>query len=130
FWAGVIGGAFLTTSTHGTDQYMVQRYLCSKNSRQAAKALLTSGAIVFAQFIMFLMIGVMLFVFYNQRALPADISPDRVFSYFIVTELPSGVIGLVIAAMLAAAMSSSLNALASTTVADFYQPLTRHARSE
>jgi SSS family solute:Na+ symporter len=130
FWAGVIGGAFLTTSTHGTDQYMVQRYLCGKNARQAATALLTSGVIVFAQFVMFLTIGVMLFVFYSQQPLPPDISPDRVFSYFIVTQLPVGVIGLVIAAMLAAAMSSSLNALASTTLTDFYQPLFAPNRSE
>ncbi|MEK6303449.1 MAG: sodium:solute symporter [Acidobacteriota bacterium] len=131
FWAGVIGGAFLTTSTHGTDQYMVQRYLCSKDARQAAKALLASGAIVFAQFVMFLMIGVMLFVFYGRyRTLPADISADRVFSHFIVNELPTGVVGLVIAAMLAAAMSSSLNALASTSITDFYQPLFAPKRSE
>lgn len=124
FWAGVIGGAFLTTSTHGTDQYLVQRYLCSKDSRQAAKALLASGVVVFAQFLMFLLIGVMLFVFYSRyKTLPADISADRVFSHFIVNELPTGVIGLVIAAMLAAAMSSSLNALASTSITDFYQPL-------
>ena len=124
FWAGVIGGAFLTTSTHGTDQYLVQRYLCSKDSRQAAKALLASGVVVFVQFLMFLLIGVMLFVFYSRyRTLPADISADRVFSHFIVNELPTGVIGLVIAAMLAAAMSSSLNALASTSITDFYQPL-------
>lgn len=124
FWAGVIGGAFLTTSTHGTDQYLVQRYLCSKDSRQAAKALLASGVIVFAQFVMFLLIGVMLFVFYSRyQTLPPEISADRVFSHFIVNELPTGVIGLVIAAMLAAAMSSSLNALASTSITDFYQPL-------
>jgi SSS family solute:Na+ symporter len=131
FWAGVIGGAFLTTSTHGTDQYMVQRYLCGKNPRQAAAALLTSGVVVFFQFVMFLLIGVMLFVFYRQYpTLPADISPDRIFSHFIVNELPTGVIGLVIAAMLAAAMSSSLNALASTSLTDFYQPLVAPNRSE
>ncbi len=124
FWAGVIGGAFLTTATHGTDQYMVQRYLCAKNSRQAKVALLASGAVVFAQFIMFLLIGVMLFVFYRQsQTLPEGITADRVFSHFIINELPVGVVGLVIAAMLAAAMSSSLSALASTTLADFYQPL-------
>jgi Na+/proline symporter len=110
---------------------MVQRYLCSKSARQASVALLTSGIVVFFQFVMFLMIGVLLFVFYHQYpTLPADISPDRIFSYFIVTELPTGVIGLVIAAMLAAAMSSSLNALASTSLADFYQPLIAPNRSE
>ena len=131
FWAGVIGGAFLTTATHGTDQYMVQRYLCGKNARQAAKALLASGAVVFTQFVMFLLIGVMLFVFYRQQPqLPEGITPDRVFSYFIVNELPTGVVGLVIAAMLAAAMSSSLNALASTTLTDFYQPLVARERSD
>ncbi len=131
FWAGVIGGAFLTTSTHGTDQYMVQRYLCSKGPRQAATALLTSGVVVFAQFVMFLLIGVMLFVFYQQnQILPEGLSADRVFSHFIVNELPVGVVGLVIAAMLAAAMSSSLNALASTSLTDFYQPLVAPNRSE
>lgn len=130
FWAGVIGGAFLTTSTHGTDQYMVQRYLCSKGPRQAAAALLVSGAVVFAQFIMFLLIGVLLFAFYQQHPLPADVTPDRVFSHFIVTQLPTGVVGLVIAAMLAAAMSSSLNALASTALKDFYQPLFAPDRTE
>ncbi|HSF25347.1 MAG TPA: sodium:solute symporter [Blastocatellia bacterium] len=131
FWAGVIGGAFLTTSTHGTDQYMVQRYLCSRDSRQAIKALLGSGVIVFVQFLMFLLIGVMLSVFYNRyKTLPADIGPDRVFSHFIVNELPAGVIGLVIAAMIAAAMSSSLNALASTSITDFYKPLVAPNRSE
>jgi Na+/proline symporter len=80
---------------------------------------------------MFLFIGVMLFVFYRQyQTLPADLSADRVFSHFIVNELPVGVVGLVIAAMLAAAMSSSLNALASTALADFYQPLVARQRSE
>jgi SSS family transporter len=132
FWAGVLGGAFLTTSTHGTDQYLVQRYLCSKNSRQAAMALLASGVVVFAQFVMFLLIGVMLFVFYRQQPakLPEGLSPDRIFSHFIVQELPPGIVGLVIAAMLAAAMSSSLNALASTALTDFYQPLFAKNKSD
>ena len=131
FWAGVIGGAFLTTSTHGTDQYMVQRYLCGKSTRQASAALLTSGIIVLVQFVVFLMIGVMLFVFYRQsQTLPADVTPDRMFSHFIVHELPVGIVGLVIAAMLAAAMSSSLNALASTALTDFYKPLFAPNRTE
>ncbi|HWP44269.1 MAG TPA: hypothetical protein VNO14_13580, partial [Blastocatellia bacterium] len=131
FWAGIIGGAFLTTSTHGTDQYLVQRYLCGKNARQATSALLVSGAIVFAQFVMFLFIGLMLFVFYRQHpTLPSGLGADRVFSHFIVNELPAGLVGLVVAAMLAAAMSSSLNALASTALADFYQPLIARGRSD
>jgi solute:Na+ symporter, SSS family len=129
FWSGVIGGAFLTTATHGTDQLMVQRYLCAKNSRQATAALLTSGVVIFAQFILFLLIGVMLFVFYRKfGGLPPEAvaKADRVFPHFIVTQLPVGVIGLVVAAIFAAAMStlsSSLNSLSATAVTDFYKPL-------
>jgi len=129
FWSGVIGGAFLTTATHGTDQLMVQRYLCARSSRQATAALLTSGLVIFAQFMLFLLIGVMLFVFYQKSAmLPAEVAAkaDRVFPHFIVTQLPNGLIGLVVAAIFAAAMStlsSSLNSLAATAVTDFYRPL-------
>jgi SSS family solute:Na+ symporter len=129
FWAGVLGGAFLTTATHGTDQLMVQRYLCSRTPQQASGALLASGAVIFAQFVLFLLIGVMLFVFYRQfPTLPETVMnrADRVFPHFIVTQLPSGIVGLVIAAIFAAAMStlsSSLNSLAATSLTDFYRPL-------
>jgi SSS family transporter len=129
FWSGVIGGAFLTTATHGTDQLMVQRYLCARNARQATLALLTSGVVILAQFGLFLLIGVMLFVFYQQTAaLPPEVAArsDRVFPHFIVTQLPVGLVGLVVAAIFAAAMStlsSSLNSLAATAVTDFYRPL-------
>ena len=136
FWSGVIGGAFLTTATHGTDQLMVQRYLCARNSRQATLALLTSGAVIFAQFILFLLIGVMLFVFYQKVAvLPPEVAAkaDRVFPHFIVTQLPTGLIGLVVAAIFAAAMStlsSSLNSLSATAVTDFYRPLFARDKSD
>lgn len=136
FWSGVIGGAFLTTATHGTDQLMVQRYLCSRNARQATGALLASGVVVFAQFVLFLLIGVMLFVFYHDfPILPADVATraDRVFPHFIVTQLPHGLVGLVIAAIFAAAMStlsSSLNSSAATAVTDFYRPLLAPDRSD
>ncbi len=129
FWSGVIGGAFLTTATHGTDQLMVQRYLCARSPRQATAALLTSGVVIFAQFVLFLLIGVMLFVFYQKSSvLPPEVAAkaDRVFPHFIVTQLPHGLIGLVAAAIFAAAMStlsSSLNSLAATAVTDFYRPL-------
>ncbi len=134
FWAGIIGGAFLTTATHGTDQLMVQRYLCAKSPRQAKVALLTSGAIVFAQFVLFLMIGVGLYVFYNHFP-PANAFArnDRVFPFFIVNELPVGVVGLVIAAIFAAAMStlsSSLNSSATTSLTDFYRPLMKPGASD
>src|SRR4030095_1069406 len=63
-WAGLLGGCFLTMSTHGTDQYLVQRYLCTDKPRRAAAALLSSGAVVVGQFIWFLFFGVLLFSFY------------------------------------------------------------------
>ncbi|MFN6204382.1 MAG: sodium:solute symporter [Acidobacteriota bacterium] len=135
FWSGVIGGAFLTTATHGTDQLMVQRYLCSNSTRQARGALLTSGAVIFVQFLLFLLIGVMLYVFYTGHApgeiasftLDGRLQTDRIFPHFIVTHLPVGVVGLVMAAIFAAAMStlaSSLNSSAATAVGDFYSPMT------
>jgi SSS family transporter len=135
FWAGIIGGAFLTTATHGTDQLMVQRYLCSRSARQATGALLASGAVVFAQFVLFLFIGVMLFAFYQHSALPPEVASraDRVFPHFIVTQLPPGLVGLVVAAIFAAAMStlsSSLNSSAATALTDFYRPLMARGRSD
>ena len=135
FWSGVIGGAFLTTATHGTDQLMVQRYFCADTEHSARKALLWSGAVVFAQFVLFLVIGVMLYVYYTQHA-PGDIAEfmrdgrvqtDRIFPYFIVRHLPPGIVGLVLAAIFAAAMStlsSSLNSSSAAAVNDFYIPAT------
>jgi Na+/proline symporter len=133
FWAGLIGGCFLTMSTHGTDQYLVQRYLCTDRPKRAAAALLTSGAIVLGQFIGFLFIGILLFAFYHPftdaayTSAPATAFPfsggDRVFPDFITRHLPPGLSGLVVAAIFAAAMSSSLNAIAATAMNDLYKPL-------
>jgi Na+/proline symporter len=157
FGAGLIGGCFLTMSTHGTDQYLVQRYLCTDRPRRAAAALLSSGAVVFAQFIGFLFIGVLLFAFYGPHASPvyndfaaacAQVNPteaagrclsdpafakaasatfpfaggDRVFPDFITKHMPTGLSGLVVAAIFAAALSSSLNSIAATAVNDLYKP--------
>jgi SSS family transporter len=116
FWSGLIGGTFLTLSTHGTDQYMVQRYLCTDRPASASKAVVVSGIVVFVQFVMFLFTGVLLFVFYGANA-PVT-APDQIFPHFIANHLPVGLSGLVVAAILAAAMSSSLNAIAATIVAD------------
>jgi SSS family transporter len=139
FWAGLIGGCFLTMSTHGTDQYLVQRYLCTDRARSAVVALMTSGAIVLAQFIGFLFIGVLLFAFYQPftdpgYAIAASTAfpftgGDRVFPDFITKHMPTGLSGLVVAAIFAAAMSSSLNAIAATVVNDLYKPF-RPARSD
>ena len=132
FWAGLIGGCFLTMSTHGTDQYLVQRYLCTDRPKRAIIALLTSGAIVLGQFIGFLFIGMLLFAFYHPYTDPgyataASAFPfagsDRVFPDFITRHLPTGLSGLVVAAIFAAAMSSSLNSIAATAVNDLYKPL-------
>jgi SSS family transporter len=126
-WAGVIGGAFFTTATHGADQLMGQRYLCARSQRQATGALLGSGVIVFLQFSLFLIIGVMLFAYYTHfPPNPPLTKTDEVFPHFIVNHLPIGIRGLVIAALFAAAMStlsSSLNSSSASTVADFYRPL-------
>ncbi len=123
FWAGLVGGCFLTMSTHGTDQYLVQRYLCTDKPRKATAALLTSGAVVLAQFTGFLLIGLLLFAFYRPFETGSLLTGDRVFPDFITRHLPSGLSGLVVAAIFAAAMSSSLNSIAATAVSDLYRPL-------
>jgi len=128
FWGGLIGGCFLTMASHGTDQLLVQRLLTCRNQRESQLALIVSGFVVFAQFALFLTIGIMLHAYYATHALPPMASNDEIFPAFIVRSLPHGVAGLVIAAIFAAAMSNlsgSLNSLASTTVIDFYQPLTQ-----
>jgi solute:Na+ symporter, SSS family len=125
FWSGVVGGAFLTMSTHGTDQYMVQRYLCTENPRKAAAALLVSGVVVLMQFVGFLFIGVLLFAFYRPDQSNAYLAGDAIFPDFITNHMPVGLAGLVVAAIFAAAMSSSLNSIAATVTADLYAPLAR-----
>ncbi|QNI35240.1 sodium:solute symporter family transporter [Edaphobacter albus] len=123
FWAGVLGGTFLTMASHGTEQLMVQRLLAARNLAESRLALLSSGVVIFVQFTLFLLIGAGLWVFYGGTS---SIAPDRLFPSFIVQEMPIGVAGLLIAAILAAAMSNlsaALNSLSSTTVVDFYMRL-------
>ncbi|RPI24944.1 MAG: hypothetical protein EHM61_15740, partial [Acidobacteria bacterium] len=125
FWAGIVGGAFLTFATHGSDQMMVQRYLASGSKRDSQVALILSAIIVFFQFVLFLVIGVMLFAFYRHFP-PAQAirQADQVFPLFIVNHMPTGLSGLVVAAVFAAAMStlsSCLNSLSSATTNDFYR---------
>lgn len=132
FWAGLVGGCFLTMSTHGTDQYLVQRYLCTDRPGRAAAALLLSGAVVLVQFAGFLSIGLLLFAFYRPDRLPGYLTGpaaapfargDAVFADFVAHHLGSPLSGLVVAAILAAALSSSLNSVAATVVSDLYRPL-------
>jgi SSS family solute:Na+ symporter len=134
FFAGVIGGCFLNMSTHGTDQYMVQRYLCTTGARKASLALLVSGAVILVQFIGFLFIGTLLFAYYRPDAAasylhgPAAapfIASDQVFPDFIIHHVPAGISGLLVAAVLAAATSPSVNSIAATAMSDLYQPVVR-----
>jgi SSS family solute:Na+ symporter len=128
FWAGLVGGTFLTMASHGIDQLLVQRLLTCRNLRESRLALIFSGVVVFAQFALFLWIGIMLHAYYAVHPLPTMASTDEIFPAFIVRSLPHGIAGLVIAAIFAAAMSNlsgSLNSLSSSTVLDFYQPLAR-----
>lgn len=124
FWAGLIGGTFLTTASHGTDQLMVQRLLSAKNKSQSQGALLASGVFILVQFALFLLVGVALFVFYHHfPPATAFARSDRIFPTFIVRDMPRGISGLLIAAILAAAMSNlsaALNSLSSSSIVDFY----------
>lgn len=126
FWSGVIGGTFLTMASHGTDQTIVQRLLAARSERDSKKALLASGVIVFAQFALFLVIGVMTFAYARHAILPVPGGDtDRVFPEFIVQEMPAGLTGLVLASTFAVAMSNasgSLNSLASSSIIDFGRP--------
>lgn len=122
FWAGLIGGAFFITASHGTDQLIVQRLLAARSERQSVAALLSSGVAIFLQFALFLLLGVMLFAYYLLPSAHFG-TPDRIYPTFIVTRMPHGISGLLIAAILAAAMSNlsaALNSLSSSTVLDFY----------
>ncbi len=129
FWSGLVGGTFLTTASHGTDQLIVQRLLAARNKRQSQAALLSSGLVILFQFSLFLTVGVVLFVFYRHFPPAAPFSrSESIFPTFVLTELPRGLAGLVIAAILAAAManlSAAFNSLASSSVVDFYKPFVR-----
>jgi SSS family transporter len=125
FWGGLIGGTFLTTASHGTEQLIVQRLLAAPSQRHSRAALLASWAVIGFQFTLFLVVGVCLFTLYRDRGWTHPAVTDSIYPRFIWEQLPAGLAGLVIAAILAAAMSNlsaALNALASTTVIDLWRP--------
>jgi SSS family transporter len=129
FWSGLVGGAFLNTATHGTDQLIVQFLLAARNRRQSQAALLSSGVLILLQFTLFLLVGTVLFAFYHHfpPARPFARS-DQVFPAFVLTQLPRGLAGLLIAAIIApgmASLSAAFNSLATTSVMDFYKPFVR-----
>jgi solute:Na+ symporter, SSS family len=123
FWSGLIGGAFLTMASHGTDQTIVQRLLAARNQRDAGRALVASGVIVIVQFTVFLLIGVLLFVFAQHTPLLAPGERiDRILPLYLVREMPVGLAGLLLASIIAVAMSNasgSLNSLAASSILDF-----------
>jgi Na+/proline symporter len=122
-WAGLFGGVALTLATHGTDQFLVQRLLSARSAREASRGLILSGFIVFAQFVLFLLIGVMLYTFYLQAPVPQMLTrTDQILPVFVVSQLNHGLAGFIVAAIVAAALSPSLNAMAATTISDFYLP--------
>ena len=135
-WAGVLGGAVLTLGTHGTDQMMVQRYLSARCQRDAGKAIFFSSIVVFIQFALFLFIGVQLACFYDQQPPAVEFAKsDEVYAHFLIHSFPknTGLIGLMLAAILAAAMStlsSSLNSSATAVINDFYLPACRQQPSQ
>lgn len=133
FIGGFLGGCFLTTASHGTEQLMVQRLLAARNESESRLALFSSWIVICFQFTLFLVIGVILFVYYGDTQLPLPKKLDRIYPQFIWDNLPPGIAGLVIAAILAAAMSNlsaALNALSSTTIMDFLKPMSKTYRSE
>jgi len=122
FWSGLVGGAFLTMGSHGTDQLLVQRLLTCRNLKASQRALVGSAFGVMVQFVLFLAVGLGLWVFYEGRAFERS---DEIFALFIVQQLPPGVTGLLVAGVFAAAMSSlssSINSLASASAYDFWAP--------
>lgn len=124
FIASALGGIFLSMASHGTDQIIVQRILATNNVRNGKRAMVMSGAIVMLQFIIFLFVGTLLYVYYSG----APISSNEVFPKFIIEKIPSGISGLIIAGLLAAAMSTlsgSISALSSATMMDILVPLSK-----
>ena len=122
FWAGLIGGSFFTVASHGTDQLIVQRLLAARGQKQSATALVSSGIAILFQFALFLTVGILLWAYYRVPSAMFG-KADRIYPTFIVTHLPRGISGLLIAAILAAAMSNlsaALNSLSSSAILDFY----------
>ncbi len=129
-FAGLIGGAFLAMASHGADQLIVQRLLSSKSLRDAQRAIIGSGIAVFVQFTLFLMIGVGLFVLFEGREFA---TPDAVFPTFIIERMPAGLVGLIVAAIVAATMSThsgAINSLAAATTHDLYLPLMKRSADD
>jgi SSS family solute:Na+ symporter len=120
-----LNGVFYAIQKYGTDQTIVQRYLTAKTDKQAIKASLMGVLLSVPVWALFMFVGTALFGFYKITGefLPANIKPDAVFPLFIINHLPVGVIGIVLAALIAAAISSldsDLNCLSAIFIEDYY----------
>jgi Na+/proline symporter len=123
-FSGIIGGAFLSMASHGTDQLIVQRLLSTKNLKQAQKAIIGSGIVVIVQFVIFLFVGIALYAYYGKL----NLRSDEIFPKFIIENIPTPFSGVIIAGLFAAAMSTlagSISALSSSTMMDLYQPFNK-----
>ena len=129
-WAGIVGGIALTLATHGTDQFLVQRLLSARSAGEAKAGLVLSGVIVFAQFALFLIIGVALFTYYQHVPTPTLGRSDEILPVFVVNHLTGGPAGFIVAAIVAAALSPSLNSMAAVTVSDFYAKFVKQDASD
>lgn len=130
FVTAVLGGAVFSMASHGTDQLIVQRLLTCRNLRDSQKALIGSAVVVTAQFALFLVVGALLWMYYGGQSPEAlGLSrADEMFPKYIIEGLPAGLSGLLLAGILAAAMStlsSSLNSLASSTMMDLYERIVK-----
>ena len=129
-FAGLLGGAFLSMASHGADQLIVQRLLTARSLRDAQKAIIGSGFVVFVQFTLFLFVGIGLFVLFGGKPFAA---PDSIFPTFILQYMPPGLVGLILAAILAATMSThsgAINSLAAATTHDIYLPLSKRSTDD
>ncbi|HEX6847200.1 MAG TPA: sodium:solute symporter [Chitinophagaceae bacterium] len=122
----IINGAFYAIQKYGTDQTVVQRYLTAKSDKAAEKASLLGISLTVPIWTIFMFIGTVLFVFYTQNKLPEGTKAEAVFPYFIMTELPTGIVGFIVAALISAAicsLSADLNSLAAVGVQDYYKKI-------
>jgi SSS family solute:Na+ symporter len=129
-WAGLLGGGFLAMASHGADQLIVQRLLSARSLRDAQRAIIGSGIVVFIQFSLFLAVGLGLWSAYGARTFATT---DEIFPTFIVEQMPHGLLGLIVAAVIAATMSThsgAINSLAATTTHDIYLPLTKRGADD
>ncbi len=118
FLFAILGGAFISIGSHGTDLMLVQRIIASKDLQTGQKILISSGIFVCIQFLLFLSIGSLLYIFFQGKT----VAPDKAFSLFIIEEIPSPFLGLLLSAILASAMStlsSTINSLSLTWARDW-----------